>query len=158
MPPQPGYDTFASTAERATAAHKQFQAIADKYPHTRSATMAHYFLGLTAAELGDNAAAEKNLEDVAGSFNKDVAALGKFALASIYRADNKDEQAVDIYKKLADKPTLTVSKLTAQLELARFYEGRQKPDEAKRIYEEIKKENPATEAAALAQQRASELK
>jgi tetratricopeptide (TPR) repeat protein len=158
VPAQPGYDSFASSQERATAARKQFQAIADKYPRTHTADMARYFVGLASAQLGDNAAAERSLQEAAHSSNADLAALGKFALASVYRAENKDPQAVDLYKQLMDKPTLVVSKATAQLELASFYESRQKPDEAKKIYDQVQKENPATEAASLAQRRVAALK
>jgi len=158
VPAQPGFPSFASAQERATEARKQFQAIVDKYPHTRTADMARYFVGLTSSQLGDYAAAERNLQEVAKSSNKDLTALAKFALASVYRAQNKDAQAIDLYKQLIDKPTTTVNKITVQLELAQFYEGRQKPDEAKRIYEQVQKENPATEAASLAQQRANKLK
>ncbi|MGZ4813425.1 MAG: tetratricopeptide repeat protein [Terriglobales bacterium] len=158
VPAQPGYDSFASTQERATAARKQFQAIADKYPHTHTADMARYFVGLASAQLGDNAAAERSLQEAAASSNADLAALGKFALASVYRAENKDTQAVNLYKQLIDKPTIVVSKATAQLELAGFYEAQKKPDEAKRIYDQVAKENPATEAASLAQRRAAALK
>ena len=158
VPAQPDYDSFASTAERATAARKQFQAIVDKYPRTHTADMARYFVGLASAQLNDNAAAERSLQEAAGSSNADLAALGKFALASVYRSEKKDTQVVDLYKQLIDKPTLVVSKATAQLELAGFYESRQKPDEAKKIYEQVEKENPATEAASLAQRRAAALK
>ncbi len=158
VPAQPGFPSFASSQERATEARKQFQAIVDKYPHTRTADMARYFVGLTSSQLDDYAAAERNLQEVAKSSNKDLAALGKFALASVFRAQNKDVQAVDLYRQLIDKPTTTVNKITVQLELAQFYEGRQKPDEAKRIYDQVQKENPATEAASLAQQRATKLK
>ena len=158
VPPQPGSDSFASAQERATAARKQFQVIVDKYPRTHTADMARYFVGLASAQLGDNAAAERSLQEAARSSNADLAALGKFALASVYRAENKDAQAIDLYKQLMDKPTLVVSKATAQLELASFYESRQKPDEAKKIYEQVQKENPATEAASLAQRRVAALK
>jgi TolA-binding protein len=158
VPAQPGYDSFASSQERATAARKQFQAIVDKYPHTRTAGMARYFVGLASAQLGDNAAAERSLQEAAGSSNSDLAALGKFALASVYRGENKDTQAVDLYKQLIDKPTIVVSKATAQLELAGFYESKQKPDEAKKIYEQVAKDNPSTEAASLAQRRIAALK
>ena len=100
VPAQPGYPSFASTQERATEARKQFQAIVDKYPHTRTADMARYFIGLTSSQVSDNAAAERNLQEVAKSSNKDLAALGKFALASVFRGQNKDAQAVDLYKQL----------------------------------------------------------
>jgi TolA-binding protein len=158
VPAQPGFPSFASAQERATEARKQFQTIVDKYPHTRTGDMARYFVGLTSSQLGDYAAAERNLQEVAKSSNKDLAALAKFALASVFRAENKDAQAIDLYKQLIDKPTTTVNKITVQLELAQFYEGRQKPDEAKRIYDQVQKDNPATEAASLAQQRANKLK
>jgi TolA-binding protein len=158
VPAQPGYPSFASGQERATEARKKFQAIVDQYPHTRTADMARYFVGLTASQLGDYTAAERNLQEIASSSNKELASLSKFALASVYRAENKSPQAVDVYKQLIDKPTTTVNKITVQLELAQFYESQQKPDEAKRIYDQIQKENPATEAAQLAQQRAGKLK
>jgi tetratricopeptide (TPR) repeat protein len=157
-PAQPDFPTFASAQERATAARKQFQAIVDKYPHTHTADMARYFVGLAAEQLGDNATAEGDLQQAAGSSNPDLSSLGKFALASVYRAENKDQQAVDLYKQLIDKPTLVVSKATAQIELAGYYESRQKPDEAKKIYDQVAKENPSTEAASLAQRKESALK
>jgi TolA-binding protein len=153
MPAQPGFDSFASSQERATAARKQFQAIVDKYPHTHTADMARYFVGLASSQLGDNAAAERSLQEAANSSNADLAALGKFALAALYRSENKGAQAVDLYKQLIDKPTLVVSKATAQLELAGYYEAQQKPDEARKIYQEVVKENPATEAASQAQRK-----
>ena len=158
MPPQPGLDSYASVEERATAARKRFQAIVDKYPHTKTADMAGYFVGLASAQLGDNATAERNLQATAGSSNKELAALGKFALASVYRAEKKDPQAIDVYKQLAEKPTITVSKVTAQLEQAELYEAQHKIDEAKKIYDQVQKENPSTEAASLAQRRAAAMK
>jgi tetratricopeptide (TPR) repeat protein len=78
-------------------------------------------------------------------------------LASVYRAEKKDTQAIGLYKQLIDKPTVVVSKATAQLELGGFYESRQKPDEAKKIYDQVAKENPASEAGSIAQRRASAL-
>jgi len=158
VPAQPGFESFASTQERATAARKQFQAIVDSYPRTKTAEMSRYFVGLTSSQLGDNANAERNLEEVAKSSKKDLAALAKLALADVYQSEKKDPQAVELYKQLIDKPTETVSKATAQIALAAFYENHQKPDEAKRIYEQIAKENPASEAARLAQQKSTALK
>ena len=158
VPAQPGYDTFASAQERATAARKQFQVIVDRYPRTHTADMARYFVGLSAEQLDDNAAAERSLQEAAGSSNADLAALGKFALASVYRVENKGPQAIDLYKQLIEKPTLVVSKVTAQIELGELYVSQQKPDEAKKIYDQVEKENPSTEAASLAQRRAAALK
>ncbi len=157
-PEQPGYASFESGTARATEARKQFQAVADKYPQTHTGKMARYFVGLTSAQLGDNAAAERNLQEAAGSSDSDLASLGKFALASEYANEKKDSQAIDLYKQLIDHPTMLVGKVTAQLELASFYASHQKPDEARNIYTQIGKENPSSEAAQLAQRKAAELK
>ena len=156
-PPQTEFPSFGSAKERATEAHQQFQEIADQYPHTRSGEIARYFLGLTAAELGDNAVAERDLRTV-GSHNDDLGALARFALASVYRNTNRNKKAIDIYKKLIDKPAQTVGKVTAQLELAATYQADNQPLEAKRVYEQVQKENPATEAAQIAAQKLQGLK
>jgi TolA-binding protein len=158
MPAQPDAPSFASVAERATAAHKQFQAIVDKYPHTHSAEFAHYFLGLTSADLGDNASAEREFQKVISSANSDVAALAKMALASVYRNTGRNKQAIELYKELAAKPTTTVGKAAAQMELAATYQSDNQPLEAKRIYETIQKENPATEAGQIASSKLQQLK
>jgi len=157
-PAQPGFPSYESAAERATAARKQFQAIADKYPQTKSGKMARYFVGVTSAQLGDNATAERNLQETVNSSNSDLASLGKFALASVYRGEKKDAQAIDLYKQLIDKPTELVSKVAAQLELASLYESEQKPDDAKKIYLDIQKENPKSQAFTIAQRRMTDLK
>jgi tetratricopeptide (TPR) repeat protein len=158
MPAQPDAPSFASSSERATAARKQFQAIVDKYPHTHSAEFARYFLGLTSADLGDNTSAERELQKVISSGSNDLAALAKMALASIYRNTGRSKQAEELYKQLAAKPTSTVGKVAAQIELAATYKSDNQPLEAKRIYETIQKENPASEAAQLASAKLQELK
>lgn len=158
MPPQPDQPSFASSQERAAAARKQFQQIADKYPHTHAADFAHYFLGLTSADLGDNATAERELQRVASFHDADLSALAKFALASVYRNTNRNLQAIEIYKQVIAKPTATVGKVTAQMELAATYQSANQPLEAKRIYEQIQKENPASEASQLASAKLQALK
>jgi tetratricopeptide (TPR) repeat protein len=158
MPPQPEAPSFASIKVRATAAHKQFEDIVNNYPHTHAADFSHYFLGLTSAQIGDKAAAERELKAVAAYHNKDLAALAKFALASVYRDTNRDKQAIDLYKEIIAKPTTTVSKATAQMELAATYQSANMPLEAKQTYEQIQKENPATEAAQMASAKLQALK
>jgi TolA-binding protein len=158
MPPQPDFPSFASAQERSAAARKQLQAIVDHYPHTHTDDVAHYFLGTTALNMGDNAAAESNLKEVASTHNQDLSALAKFALATLYSNTNRTKDALDLYKQLADRPTMTVSKVAAQLKLAGLYESSQQPAEAKRIYEQVQKENPGSEAGALAQSKVQQLK
>jgi len=157
-PAQPDIPSFTSAKERAAAAHNQFQAVVDKYPHTRTADMARYFLGVTSVSAGDNATAEKQFKDVASDGNKELASVAKLALASVYGNTNRPKDAEAIYKELTNKPTASVSKVTAELQLAELYQNNNQPLDAKRLYEQIKKDTPTTEAGQLATQKLAELK
>lgn len=157
-PAQPDVPSFTSVKERTETAKKQFQAIVDNYPHTRTSDMAHYFLGVTASDLSDNATAERNFKEVASSGNKEVAAVAKIALASLYGQTNRSKEAIALYQELINKPTASVGKVAAQLQLAELYQNSNMPLDAKRTYETIKKENPGNEAGQLATQKLTELK
>jgi tetratricopeptide (TPR) repeat protein len=157
-PAQPDFPTFTSVKERSEAAQKQLQAIIDKYPHTRTADMAHYFLGVNAVNLSDNATAERNFKLVVSAGNREVSSVAKDALASVYGQTNRVKDAVALYQELINKPTISVSKVTAQLQLAELYQNSNQPLDAKRLYEQIKKDNPANEAGQLAAQKLTQLK
>lgn len=158
MPADPESPSFASAQERAAAARKQFQEIIGHYPLTKASDFSHYFIGLSAAQVGDNAAAEQELQKVASYHNSELSSLAKLGLASVYRSTNRSKQAIDTYKQLIAKPTTTVSKTTAQMELAATYQAANQPLEAKRTYQEIAKENASTEIAQMAQQKLQEIK
>jgi predicted negative regulator of RcsB-dependent stress response len=157
-PVQPDSPSFASAKERADAGKKQFQAILDKYPHTRTADMARYFLGVTSETAGDNAAAENNFKAVASTGNKELASVAKLALAALYANTNRSKDAVALYQQLINQPTVSVSKVTAELQMAELYQSTNQPLDAKRLYEQIKKDNPSTDAVQIATQKLAELK
>jgi len=157
-PAQPGVPSFTSARERAEAAKKQFQSITDKYPHTHSADVSRYFLGVTSATESDNPGAENDFKAVASSGDKELASISKLALATLYGNTNRSKDAVIIYQELINKPTVSVSKVTAQLQLAELYQSSNQPLDAKRLYEQIKKDNPTTEAGQMATQKLAELK
>jgi TolA-binding protein len=158
MPAQPDYPSFASATERATEARKAFQGIVDKYPHTRAADFSRYFLGVTAATLGDNATAERELKTVGGYRNRDLSALARLSLASVYRNSGRSTEAVAVYKDLINKPAATVTKGTAEIELAETYQATGNTAEAKKQYEQIQKEDPKGTAGQLATSKLQELK
>ena len=157
QPPMPGTSSFASAQERAKAARAEFAKVAENYSHTNSGRIARYFMGLADNEAGNTVAAEKELQQVADSGHSDVAALAKFALASTYRSQGKDAQAVALYKDLMEHPTNTVPKSQAQLALASVYEQKQ-PQEARNLYQQVQKENPDSAVGQMAASRLSEMK
>jgi tetratricopeptide (TPR) repeat protein len=156
-PPQPGMTLFNSAQERAKAAQPLFQVVVQKYPHTHNAEIARYFIALTDLDMGNSAAAEKQLQELASAHNADLASLAKFALANQYRNTGRDAQAIELYKQIAAHPTTSVSKAQAQLALAEAYSAKQ-PDEARKLYQQIQKDNPTSPAAEMAATRLEALK
>lgn len=146
----PGVKTYSSIAERAKAANAQFVAVADKYGMTPSGENARYFAGVTYMEMGQNQAAEDTLKKVAGSWNSNIAALAKFALAQLYRNTGRDPQAIDLYNQLAAKPTTTVPYGLAKLQLADLYQAEGKTKEAKDIYADLKDKDAKGPAGMIA--------
>ena len=157
-PATPDMASFASAQERAKVTNAEFTRIADKYSFTQSGRVARYFAGITLHDMGDNAGAEKDLKEVADSRNKEIASLAKLALAGIYHDTNRDPQAIALYKDLADHPTASVGKNTAQFLLASLYEESHQPDQARALYQQMQKESPASPVAQLASQKLQALK
>jgi tetratricopeptide (TPR) repeat protein len=145
-PETPGTISFTSSADRDKAAAPKFVAVSEKYSHTDAGSMAQYFLGLISEDQGDNSKAEGYLKEVADKGNTDTAALAKMALADLYHNTNRDQDAINIYKELVNKPTNTVTKTTAQVHLAELYETKDRA-QARLIYEEILKENATDQVA-----------
>jgi tetratricopeptide (TPR) repeat protein len=157
QPAAPGTTSFGTVQERAKAARSEFKSVADKYGRTNSGELARYFLGLADMDLNDKVDAERELKEVAGSRNADNAALAKMALASLYRQTGKDQEAIKLYKELANKPTNTVSKPAALLEMAEIYETKD-PENAKIVYQQVQREDPKGAAGDLATQRLASIK
>ena len=144
---QPGDTSFATSGERSAAALAKFLKTANDFPRTRNGKFARYMAGVTAMEKGDNTQSEQLLQETAGD-GKDVSALSKFALASLYRTTGKSDQAAAMYREVIQADTLVAPPVTARLELASLYEEKQ-PGEAIKVYEEIiKQEQEARKATA----------
>jgi predicted negative regulator of RcsB-dependent stress response len=155
--PIPNVATFPTAKDRATAANKQFQKITADFPHTDHGQLAHYMTGVTQNEMGDTAKAQQTLKDTADHAGKQVAALAKFALASIYASSGKQDDAARLYREVVDANVTSVPKVTAQLELAGMLEKKD-PGEAAKIYGDIQKDNTGNDLAELAQQKLNALK
>jgi tetratricopeptide (TPR) repeat protein len=137
-PVPPGMKTFPDAKSRALAANTQFDQVADKYGMTKAGKIALYFAGLTYAESGENSQAEDSLKKVASSWDSELAASAKLALAELYQSTNRDSQAIDLYKDLAKGTAATVPPGLAQIQLAELYQSQGKIDDARKIYAQIK--------------------
>jgi predicted negative regulator of RcsB-dependent stress response len=157
-PQQGSMLTFHSDQERLLAAKNAFYAVSDKYGWTLSGQYARYLAGLSEEELGNDAVAEDQLRAISNGRRRELAALAKYALASVYRDEKRDQDAINLLQTLIDKPTVSVPKANAQLALADLYVSRNQPDKAKVIYDQITKENPKNTLAEIAKAHQDNLK
>ena len=153
QPPMPGVKTFPSVAERAKAANALFAPVASKYGSTDAGKNARYFTGLTYMEQGQTQTAETTLKAVADSWDSQLAALGKFALADLYRQTGRNPQAVELYNQLTSKPTDAIPAGLAQIQLAELYTAEGKIDQAHKIYAQLKDKDAKGVAGVIAAQK-----
>lgn len=143
---EPGEITYVDEKNKFSDADKKFLAVASEYGRTKPGQIARYYAALSEIQLKQYPAAENNLSQLSGA-EPSLAGLARFQLAGVYLQENKDAQAVEIYKQLADKPTEFVPKAMALLALADHYR-KNDPAEAAKLYNQVKVEFPdaATEA------------
>jgi len=150
-PPESGAYTTAEA--RAKEANREFVAIAHDFSWLPAGAKARYFAGITYEELGENGNAETELKTAAGSWNRNLANLARLALAGLYQQENRDDEAISLYKDLAAKPSVTVSAGTAQLALADLYASQGKLDQARVLWAKIRDTDKNGVAGSIAEQK-----
>jgi hypothetical protein len=129
--------TFKTDKERAEKAIAAFQEVADKYgsPYREKAL---YFIAVNRLKL-DREAGVKELTDLSGSGNREVATLAKFALAEAKFAESKYDEAANLYQELLNQNSGILPTDTINFALATVYEKQGKNAEAAGIYFNIAK-------------------
>lgn len=133
----PTIRVFATQELKNDAIVKSFTEIINKYPSSDEAAMGYYYIGITYADQGKLAEAEKEWQAVVDKGSKEYASLARFALAQMYAKQGKVPQAEQHLRYLVDNPTTLFSKENAQIELAKLI-APTKPDEAKKILEPLR--------------------
>lgn len=133
--PPPTGPTFSNERERAQQAIHEFEKVAAKYgdPHRSEA---RYFIATNRLYVER----EKGIAELAELSKSDlpeVATLSKFALAQAKEADEKYDEAAQLYKEIAGQSSTVVTPETANLHLANVYENQSKLKEAADILFQI---------------------
>ena len=118
---------FKTERERAEAAVREFQSVAEQYGGDVG-KKARYFAA-TNQLLLDRQAAISQLEELAKA-DDEVGKLSKFALAQTRVADGRPDEAATLYQELAGMSDPIVSKETINFELAKIYEKQGRKQEA----------------------------
>lgn len=149
--------TFPDAKSQQQEAEKELAAVATKYSRLPEGRMARYYLGMAEDKLGKTDAATRDLQAVVNMNDQDVSPLAKYALAGVYLLSGKLSEAEKLYRDLADHPTGSVPRATALLALADAIRP-SKAEEARKIYEEVSKDQANPVAAGIATRRLMGLK
>ncbi len=149
----PEKNVYATAADRAREANREFVAIAKDYAWLPESGKAHYFAGVTYQELDQTASAESELKTAAGSWNRNLSNLAKIALAGLYHQTGRDAQAIELYNQVAAKPSTTVPATVAQLDLADLYNSTGKQEEARKLWAKVKDSDKDGMAGSIASQK-----
>jgi len=151
-PTEPAEVTYIEEKNKYEDAVKKFADVARNYPRTRPGQVARYYAALCQEHLGRYDEAQKTLKELEGSGNEDFAALARFQQAEIYDRTGKTDEAIKLYRQLADKPTIFVPRALVLLALADDLR-KSNPQEATKLYNQIKKDFPDTSIADEADKR-----
>lgn len=141
-----GEVTYVDEKNKYEDAAKKFSDVADKYPRTNPGHLARYYAGLSLERLGRDNQALDALKKVESGSDRELAGLARFQVAQIDDKIGKIDDAQKLYRQMVEKPTSFVPKPLAMLYLANDL-SRTNPQEAAKVYSQIKKEYPDSQIA-----------
>ena len=140
-PANPSEPSYPDEMSRAQDASRKFTNVANKYPGTNPGKLARYYNALCLEDLEQHNQALEELKKISDSGDKELASMAQYQIGVINARTGKTDDAVKIFRALADKGSVFVPRPLVLLELAGVL--RQiKPQEAATVYQQIKKEFP----------------
>ena len=158
--PRPAGPVFASREEKFTKAAAAFDGVERSYGALPAGRRGSYYAALCRVELGDLAAAEKGLSELAARRDSDplLSALARLALADVKAHGGSVDEAVGAYLELVDDATSPVPRDHALMQLASALEQAERRSEAESSYRRLVEEFPESVYAPEARRRADYLK
>lgn len=147
-PAPQGQQSFPTQEAKDKAVEKAFNDIITKYSGSNESGAAMYMLGVSAADKGKMADAERLLRQAAQDADSEFASLSRLALADVLAANGKMSDAEKELRDLLAKPTTMVPKEQATLSLARIL-AKTKPAEAKKLLEPLRMATGPVSATAI---------
>jgi len=145
-PSQPGEPSFPDEATRSNAAQQKFVQAADQYPHNYYGRLSRYYSALCLEDAERMNQALEELKKISATNDAEITAISQYQSAVIYARTGKTDDAIKIYRSLADKQSVLVPRPLVLLELASTLRA-SNPSEALKIYQQVKTEFPNTAVA-----------
>jgi tetratricopeptide (TPR) repeat protein len=158
--PAPGQKTFATAAERYRQAAQEFAEVHRKYGSQPSGLRARYYEGLCRLELAQYDEAQKAFNDVASARDSKKLApqLARLALADLEKRRGRVDEALKLYRQMADDSSLSLPRDHVLMALSSTLEDARRIPEAREAYQRLADEFPESPYAGEARRRADYLK
>ena len=141
---QAGGTIYPSEADKYQKAAAAFDEVAQKHGSTAPGARARYYAALAKLELGQNQAAEAELNKLASDGDALMKGLARLALADMHRGAGQWDQAVDAYRKIVDDSGSAVPRDHALMRLAGTLEEAKRTPDALASYRRLVDEFPAS--------------
>jgi predicted negative regulator of RcsB-dependent stress response len=146
--PQPGLLHYDTPEQKEQARVKALADIATKYHGTQEGAIAEFQIASDTLDKGDIAGAEKRYKDIVDNAPDTYASMARLSLAKLYESENKTAEAEKLLREAVNKPSVSVSKEEATIQLALLI-GKSKPDEARKMLEPLRTSRTAISRAAV---------
>jgi predicted negative regulator of RcsB-dependent stress response len=140
-PAEAGEPSYADESARSNDALQKFTVVADKYPSTNPGRLARYYAALCLEDLDKENQALEELKKISNGSDKELASMAQYQTAVLYSRTGKADEAAKIYRSLAEKPSVFVTRPVVLLGLAGVLR-QTNPKEAASVYQQVKKEFP----------------
>ncbi|MEY4134342.1 MAG: hypothetical protein RL386_692 [Bacteroidota bacterium] len=139
-------DSFAVALTKPGGGYSGFIEIADKYSSTRAGNLAKYYAGISYLNLGKYEAAISYLKEFKAK-GEVLPITTNGAIADAYAELQQFDKAENYYQKaVSGKGNESITPIYLK-KLGLFYEFRQKPEKALKVYQRIKSEFPNSSEA-----------
>jgi predicted negative regulator of RcsB-dependent stress response len=135
--PSPASKSFATLQEKNDAIVKSLTHVIARHQGSMEGDIATYLLGTHSLDRGLLPEAEKHLKAVVEDGGIEYANLARLALADLYASQKKNAEAERLLRAMIEKPSVTVTKESATLALARVIMGSQ-PEEARKLLDPMR--------------------
>jgi tetratricopeptide (TPR) repeat protein len=134
---------YPNERARLQAAVAKFKAAADAYPSTDTGIFARYREAATQAELGNSAAAVPGYEEVIRRSGDDIyGQMARLGLAEVHARSGQFDQAINIFKELAQRKDGPLPVDGILMQLGRTYREAGKRADAQQTFNRLVQEYP----------------